>query len=311
MSTNCSDESSAIFVRCDCDIPKFFCGLANVSGYCSTVIWFLVLVPQVFRNFRHSTVEGVSPAWAIANFTASLNNAFFIFILGNMPWYTYGSAVYMPLLEGALLLQFMYYTKKTKLKFFVSGLCVVAWIVIVILQLAFDISQQLEWVSIALWSAETIPQVFMNMNRRSTYGLSKLSIAITAWGKITDFVENYLLLMPQQYVVMAFFSSSTAQFGTVQVLWYWNQRPSKKENGEEDLWRLEREPIRPACNFLRYLGLCFFILLLLVYAVAFVIRLKTLWAITGPVALYILYAALFAFVTFRRRFEQRRTIKPN
>ena len=63
--------------------------MANISGYVSTVAWFLVLLPQVIRNFRHKTVQGLSLGWAILNFTAAFNNAFFVFKLGKLPWYVY------------------------------------------------------------------------------------------------------------------------------------------------------------------------------------------------------------------------------
>lgn len=86
MSTNCSVAGSPIYQSCDCSIPLWLCAFANVSGYCSTVLWFLVLVPQVWRNFRHRSVEGISVGWAIANFTAALNNSFFVFKSGTMPW---------------------------------------------------------------------------------------------------------------------------------------------------------------------------------------------------------------------------------
>ena len=33
--------------RCDCDLPFWLCPAANVAGLCSTVVWFLVLIPQV------------------------------------------------------------------------------------------------------------------------------------------------------------------------------------------------------------------------------------------------------------------------
>jgi hypothetical protein len=82
----CTDPSSAIYIRCDCQLPMFMCAFANICGYASTVVWFIVLLPQVLRCWRYRSVDGISPAWAILNFTAALNNAFFVFKMGNMPW---------------------------------------------------------------------------------------------------------------------------------------------------------------------------------------------------------------------------------
>lgn len=65
----------------------------------------------------------------------------------------------MPLLEGLLLLQFIMYSRMTKLAYFVAGTCSLLWIIIIVLQIFFSISEELEWLSIALWSAETVPQV--------------------------------------------------------------------------------------------------------------------------------------------------------
>lgn len=76
---------------------------------------------------------------------------------------------------------------------------------------------QLTSSSVTKEKSERNVQIFLNLRRRSTYGLSNLSVAITTVGKITDFAENYLLIMPMQYVVMAFFSSSIAELGTLQV----------------------------------------------------------------------------------------------
>ena len=60
-------------------------------------------------------------------------------------------------------------------------------------------------------------QIFLNMRRRSTYGLANMMVTITAIGKTTDFMQNYILIMPIQYVIMAYFSSTVAQIQTLQV----------------------------------------------------------------------------------------------
>jgi hypothetical protein len=65
----------------------------------------------------------------------------------------------MPTLEMALLLQFIAFTSRSKLKLVISCACAISWIALAIVQILFDVYRTLEWFSIALWSIETFPQV--------------------------------------------------------------------------------------------------------------------------------------------------------
>ena len=56
------------------------------------------------------------------------------------------------------------------------------------------------------------------MRLRSTDGQSTLSVVITLVGKTLDFLPNYLLLLPAQYVVMTYFSCSMAFINGIQVI---------------------------------------------------------------------------------------------
>ena len=73
------------------------------------------------------------------------------------------------------------------------------------------------------------------MKLRSTSGQSKRSVVIAMCGKLTDFLATYGLVLPIQYVVMAYFSSSVAYVNGIQVVWYYNnqrdqlQRTASKE----------------------------------------------------------------------------------
>ncbi|KAI6224101.1 hypothetical protein M3Y95_00847700 [Aphelenchoides besseyi] len=234
-NTNCSARDSAIFVSCDCGLPLFFCAFANISGYCSLVLWLFVLIPQVWRNFRHRTVVGISCGWAIANFTAAFNNTFFVIKSGNMPWYLYGY-IYMP--------------------------------------------------------------VFLNMRRQSTHGLSNLSVSIIAICKSLDFMQTYLLVMPIQYIVMAFFSSTVSEFGTLQVIWYWNQQPVEEKSDV-----IERYPISPRCNFLRWFGLTVFGIELLVFIVALIVRTRMMWLLVSPVVVYSIIFGYYFYINHLHKFR--------
>ena len=63
-------------------------------------------------------------------------------------------------------------------------------------------------------------QIILNMRRRTTDGQSTLSVVITLVGKTTDFLANYLLLLPARYVVMTYFSCTLAFINGIQVIFY-------------------------------------------------------------------------------------------
>jgi len=55
------------------------------------------------------------------------------------------------------------------------------------------------------------------MRRRTTSGQATPSVVLGLIGKTMDVLSNYLLLLPPQYVVMTYFSSSLAYINGVQV----------------------------------------------------------------------------------------------
>ena len=149
-----------LFKNCRENWPKGICAFANVCGYCSTAIWFVVLVPQIWKNWKRRSVEGLSILWATANFTASLVNLFFAFHV-SLPVYLQISAVYMPILELTILVQFWIYSKHSfDVKLAYGGGCVFIWVTIITVELAVsDSTEKVQWVAIVLWSAESFPQV--------------------------------------------------------------------------------------------------------------------------------------------------------
>ena len=60
-------------------------------------------------------------------------------------------------------------------------------------------------------------KVILNMRLRSTNGQSTPSVVLDLMGKTTDFLSNYLLRLPSQYVIMTYFSSTLAYINGVQV----------------------------------------------------------------------------------------------
>ena len=148
-----------LYNNCRKSWPKAACGFANVCGDISCTIWFAVLVPQIWKNWKRRSVEGLSILWATANFTASLVNCFFAFSI-TLPAYMLISAVYMPVLECIILLQFWFYSKHSvQMKIFYGVGCFLTWIIVIILELFVYDAKDVQWLAIVLWSIETFPQV--------------------------------------------------------------------------------------------------------------------------------------------------------
>ena len=149
-----------LYDNCRKSWPKFACGFANVCGDISCAIWFFVLAPQILKNWKRRSVEGLSILWATANFTASLVNFFFAFSI-ELPVYIRVSAVYMPILEVIILLQFWFYSKHSvQRKVAYGAVCLLIWAAVISLEISVpDAKEKVQWLAIVLWSIESFPQV--------------------------------------------------------------------------------------------------------------------------------------------------------
>lgn len=212
--------------NCDSNLPEGLCVLANVCGYISNAIWFLVLLPQLLKNFRRRSTVGLSFVWATCNFTASLINLFFILQI-QVPLFTRISGWYMPILEAGMLLQFLVYSEislNRKALLTIGSLSVYSALIALETVKVFgegaDTSSKMVWISIVLWSVETYFQVVLNMRRRSVEGQSYISLVLSFVGKTTDVIMQFSLLMPKQYVYMTYFSSTLAYFNFIQLIIY-------------------------------------------------------------------------------------------
>ncbi|XP_069128684.1 uncharacterized protein [Argopecten irradians] len=161
LSNDSRASENALEHNCRPEWPVWTCVAANVCGLTSTTLWFLVLLPQVYKNFRRKSVVGLSILWATANFTASLVNIFFVFLYASLPVYSSINAVYMPILEFTILVQFWFYNSEfsQKAKYCYASGCVVVWGTIITVQLTARRFAEMQWIAIALWCVETLPQV--------------------------------------------------------------------------------------------------------------------------------------------------------
>ena len=70
------------------------------------------------------------------------------------------------------------------------------------------------------------------MRLQSTSGQATGSVVIAMVGKTTDFLANNILVMPIQYVIMCYFSSSVAYVNGFQVAWYYGNEAPPKESDQ-------------------------------------------------------------------------------
>lgn len=56
------------------------------------------------------------------------------------------------------------------------------------------------------------------MRLRTTGGQATPSVVLGLMGKTADFLSNYILLLPPQYVVMTYFSSTLVYINGIQVI---------------------------------------------------------------------------------------------
>ncbi|KAF9964585.1 hypothetical protein BGZ70_006238 [Mortierella alpina] len=214
--------------NCDPALPAWLCVFANTCGYISNAVWFLVLLPQLLKNYWRRSTSGLSFIWASCNFCASLINLFFVLDI-SVPLFTRISGWYMPVLEVLMLLQFALYSDAPlPRKLVLATVCSVVYATFVALEctnaLGEHTSSHLVWISIVLWSVETYFQVVLNMRRRSVDGQSYVSLGLTLLGKTTDVIMQFSLKMPVQYVYMTYFSSTLAYFNILQLVLYTQRR---------------------------------------------------------------------------------------
>ena len=204
-------------------LPPWSCPLGSSAGYASSVFWFFVLVPQIYHNYKRRSTTGLSLWWALANFTASLVNVFFVFRL-DLPIYTKMMAVYMPILECILLIQFWWYAS-WRPPSILFGAALLVWGSIIFIQLVYpDQSSNMEWIATVLWCVESFPQLWLNARLGQATGQSWLTVAITVGGKTTDTLSAFLIKMPLQTRVLCFFSTATAYIDALQVILYFKLR---------------------------------------------------------------------------------------
>ena len=290
---------------------KGSCDLGIAAGYVGDSIWFIVLLPQIYKNFQRKSTDGLSLLWALFNFTAGLINSFSVF-LHHQPILSRVIGCYFPILEAYLLIQFYLYLDNSKYlterewhkrKLFIFGF---AWIAIFCVEsiIIFGANSYhrnhillstMQWFATILWCIELIPQLYINFRERTVVGQSFLTVLLLCIGKTADFANSFLLDVSFQSAILAYFSASISYMNIMQFIYYTLLSvPSTSES------KFAFEPIPFSMSaqtqqIMKWLGLTFFSGLLLLLDIALIWRTSFNWIyILCPIVLYCVIYMIFS-----------------
>ncbi|EDO44625.1 predicted protein [Nematostella vectensis] len=211
------------YESCRAGVSATSCNFAVFCTYTDATLWCFVLLPQIHKNFREKSVDGLSVLWSTAFFTASIVNSFYVFHV-KLPVYFCITTVTVAVISVVVLVQFWSYSKElAALKVYYAGGCVILWTAIVTLEFALNVKEtaaKIQWLALVLWSVLLFPQTAVNIRLRRTSGQSTPAVAITLVAKIFEFLGHSLLALPHQYLYMTYFSSTLACINGMQVIWY-------------------------------------------------------------------------------------------
>jgi hypothetical protein len=199
------------------------CSVGNLSGLGSSFIWSINMLPQIWKNHKRKSVDGLSFRWACANVIASLLNLNFVLRI-SVPLYIKISAIYMPILEILIIGQFASLSPLYMVRVLARIVLVILAVLVVALLLNWHrmgkYKDAMEWCAVVLWSIETFPQIWLNARRGSTKGQAPHTVLMTFGGKTTDYISMVCLDLPFQFQVMTFFSTSAAYVNIAQYFYY-------------------------------------------------------------------------------------------
>ncbi len=178
------------------------CTIGNCAGLCSSFLWSICIIPQIYKNYKRGSTKGLSLRWAVANVCAALMNLNFALRI-RLPLYISISAVYMPILEMIVLFQFVLIDDRRAAR---NIACVIFIILILVIsvftflwhRVPWSLTESLMWVAVVLWSVEMFPQIWMNARLSATDGQSTETILISFLGKSTNFISMFSLDLPIQ-----------------------------------------------------------------------------------------------------------------
>jgi hypothetical protein len=202
----------------------WICKVGNISGLCSSCFWSICMIPQIWKNYTRGTTKGLSFRWACANVVAAFINLNFVLRI-SVPLYVTISALYMPILEIIIVVQFGFMADNRYIRYISWGVVLTLGVISVLFvtfwhDISTATSGLLMWGAVVLWSIETFPQLWLNARNRSTDGQSPETVLISFLGKTTDFVSMISLGLPLQFQIMTYFSTASAYLNIVQYLYY-------------------------------------------------------------------------------------------
>lgn len=150
--------NSILYHNCRESWPSEICAVGNVCGLIQVAFGFVVFLPQVYRNFRHKSVEGLSVCWLVAFFTADIINLFFI-IHVPLPLFSKISAIYSPIINIIILFQIIIFTPTNLFKIFSICVCCCLWLTIILVQIFLSTYEAMQWITVTLIGLCQYPQV--------------------------------------------------------------------------------------------------------------------------------------------------------
>ncbi|XP_057313704.1 uncharacterized protein LOC130655019 [Hydractinia symbiolongicarpus] len=218
--TNCRNEWS-----------DHYCDLGNICALFSKIIGFTAILPQIYQIWNYQSVDALHVLWPTALVTAAISNAFFIFATEDRSFFKI-TAIYNPILYMIFVIEFWIFTNKNaQRKMSYAAMCIILWASLLTIELTVNSlngPKQLEWISVVIYSVKVLPQMILNIQLRTTFGQSTMSVFLYCLVSSFAFTSAYLLQVDLKYRIMHYLSSSLAYINAIQVIWY--PRPVVKKH---------------------------------------------------------------------------------
>lgn len=181
------------------------------------------------------------------------------------------------------------------------------------------------------------------MRLQWTGGQAIGSVVIATIGKTTDFFATNILVLPLQYVIMRYFSSSVAYINGFQVAWYYgnsfvtqnhydsetreiqekdSQFPKSLDKYESDFAATRNTTsmthltfvTEHTCNtklvyVIRVISMCVIFCLLLMCVTGFVLNVESFYGLFAPAAIAFVMLVAYGYLHYKRRKRHAYTLQ--
>jgi hypothetical protein len=209
------------------------CLAGNVLDFCATILWFIVLIPQLLYNFNRKSIDGLNIITAWIFYCISLLRTLWTFRIESS-YFDVASSIFVNFSLSILLLQFAYYSKAKRIRKWLSFLAYLTGttglicIDIFLQPVAADV---LDWAWAILCSALAFPQIIRNFKNDTADGQSYLCIYIACFATTCSFLSRVALLNDSiQPVIADFFLATNLLLNLGQILFFNARNNRRKKN---------------------------------------------------------------------------------